>query len=108
MTDISDLEALAWLEPWELLPKERRPALERELRRELCAEHVLFGRDCVAVASRGDRDDVLFLVDGAQLVVVHLTWNEETDPGWPSTHRVADLDAFEVEMKRDNEGFLDF
>ena len=56
----------------------------KELRRELCASHALYGTWLLAVARKDDRDDFLFCFeDGVRVVQVHLTWREETAPNWP-------------------------
>ncbi len=65
-----------WLEPW-------RPVgggdvgLVEELRREVGAGHLLFGRETEALARRIDCDDVLFAtsIPSSPLAVVHLTWS---------------------------------
>ena len=100
------VKALEWLEPWDHpLDEERTQALERELRREMSGRHVLCGRSCVVIAARGDRDDVLFLVDGARLAIVHLTWSLESDPAWPSTSFIS-LEAFKDGMQRTHADFV--
>lgn len=54
---------------------------------EVPERHVLHGLKVRAIATRIDRDDVLFEVEGGQmpLAVVHMTWRKETDPRWPRT-----------------------
>ena len=67
-------------------PKTPADVLERELRREVCKGHPLFGVECRAIAfGREEPDDVLFLTDNpfAPLAFVHLTWRIESDPAWP-------------------------
>ena len=57
---------------------------------EICKEHPLFGRECVAVAYDADcPKDFLFLTDipDAPVVLVHLTWNQEPKPDWPFIKR---------------------
>lgn len=94
------LNALEWFEPWDHpLDEDRAQVLEGELRGEIGERHVLWGRSCTVVAARGDRDDVLFLVDGVRLAIVHLTWSQETDPAWPRTSFIG-LEAFKEEMKQ--------
>jgi hypothetical protein len=72
-------------EGWYLLSKESATAMEKELHREICKGHVLYGLECFAIARREDRDDFLFSVKGATAPIysVHLTWSEETSPEWP-------------------------
>jgi hypothetical protein len=74
------------LVPWQPIGQHAEE-LTAELRRELSQKHVLYGRDLKAVATRRDRDDVLFEIDNKDepLVVVHLTRRQETDPRWPTT-----------------------
>ncbi len=63
--------------------------MERELKRELSADHLLFGLPVKTLARRQDRDDVLFaLQDGTgRVAVVHLTWTRSPPerPPWPDT-----------------------
>lgn len=100
------LKALEWLEPWDHpLDEERAQALERELRREVSGRHVLWGRSCTVIAARGDRDDVLFLVDGVRLAIVHLTWSRESSPAWPSTSFIS-LEAFKEAMQQTYADFI--
>jgi hypothetical protein len=86
MTPPATIDDVIWLEPWALLEAQGRDALERELRRELIAGHVLFGREARAIARREDQDDVLFMVEAPeQLAVVHLTYVRDTRPEFPHT-----------------------
>ena len=76
------------LEPWEALAgSERSGFLNAQLETTLSEGHVLRGLKATAVASRRDRDDVLFEVEGGEmpLAVVHMTWQKETDSRWPTT-----------------------
>jgi hypothetical protein len=75
------------LPPWSALPVDRAELLTVRLQRELPRGHALYGITARAVASRTDRDDVLFELESSsmQLAVVHLTWRVETDPRWPSS-----------------------
>jgi hypothetical protein len=86
VTLLSNIDEVTWLEPWARLEEQDQDVLERELRRELIAGHVLFGRDARAIARRDDQDDVLFLVEAPpQLAVVHLTYVRESRPEFPHT-----------------------
>ena len=89
-------------EPWYRVSD---PCFVKELRREMCPQHILYGVQVKTVARRFDNDDVLFeLTDHTHTLVgspsppinspilnlrkamVHLTWGGlETDPAWPST-----------------------
>lgn len=73
--------------PWTVLPDDRAAALTARLHRELGRGHLPYGMRLRAVASRMDRDDVLFELEGSpmRLAVVHMTWRVETDPRWPNT-----------------------
>jgi hypothetical protein len=80
--------------PWQVIfdsPEAQR--LATELSSELSAKHVLFGLNASAVAKRIDRDDVLFELagGGTPLAVVHLTWQRESDPRWPTTRLFTSL-----------------
>lgn len=58
--------------------------LEMELRRELSGGHMLYGRAARAVGRHELMDDVLFELADGVLAEVHLTWNHETTPDWPT------------------------
>jgi hypothetical protein len=75
---------MEYLEPWFI---SNDPRLADELRRELPAGHILAGLPVIARARRQDRDDVLFeILDGSgRLAQVHLTYQAESDPRWPTT-----------------------
>jgi hypothetical protein len=82
-----DIEILI---PWEVIgnsPENRAELLSARLENEVPPKHVLYGLKVNAVATRIDRDDVLFEVAGGEmpLAVVHMTWRKETDSHWPST-----------------------
>jgi len=75
--------------PWWPVTPEHAEAIKAELRREICAGHVLFGRRVSAIGRRQDQDDFLFALsdDRYVLACVHLTFSKrpETDPRWPDT-----------------------
>jgi len=80
------------LTPWRIIEdspeiKDHAKRLADELESEVPPNHVLYGLKTRALATRRDRDDVLFEIEGGQmpLAVVHMTWRKETDPYWPST-----------------------
>ena len=83
-------ESLEILIPWRIITNTSEKKAElftAELSSELSPKHVLYGLRARAVAARIDRDDVLFEIEGADMVlaVVHLTWRKESDPRWPTT-----------------------
>lgn len=82
-----DSSQIQWRVPWLPVPLEHDAGTVSELRRELPAEHVLFGRTVQTVGRRQDCDDVLFYLGGfvPQFAVVHLTYSRETRPDWPHT-----------------------
>jgi len=60
--------------------------LEQELKWEVAAGHVLAAFAIVAIAVRRLQKEAIFwLPESDQWAVVHLTWNDEVDPRWPST-----------------------
>jgi hypothetical protein len=80
------------LKPWRVIDDSsdgpnRADRLAARLQSEIPKEHVLYGLRLRAVATRIDRDDVLFEIDGGQmpLALVHRTWRKETSPDWPRT-----------------------
>lgn len=83
-------EDIELLIPWQVIPlaqSGRSQSLSAELQREMCPGNVLHGLRANAVAVRNDHGDVLFEVEGGAmpLAVVHLTWQTESDPQWPTT-----------------------
>jgi hypothetical protein len=82
-----------WREPWYAISPDYAAKAEAEIHREMCAGHVLFGRSVTAVGYRQDCDDVLFYLgeSAPQFAVVHLTYQRETRPEWPSTALFATL-----------------
>ena len=105
MSLVNEVKALQWLEPWALLGGGRALELEKELRRELSWKHDLSGRRCVAVALRGDQDDVAFVVDSSSLAIVHLTWSVETGPDFPRTRELS-VAEFVAQMRLDHDDFM--
>lgn len=87
--------AYAWDADWEGIddPAEAS-ALARELAREVCAEHALFGRHVTAIGRSRTCDDVLFRLDDGTFAQVHLTWSVERSPLWPSTALYPDFAAW--------------
>lgn len=82
------VEEIQWRKPWVKVESDAREPLEAELRREVGAEHPLYGAQLLAVGRRLDCDDVLFaLTDEPQAyAVVHLTYaGRESSPLWPHT-----------------------
>lgn len=80
------------LTPWRVIDDSQEAAnraerLSTRLQSEVPPKHVLYGLKVAAVATRIDRDDVLFELAGGDmpLAVVHMTWRKETDPRWPNT-----------------------
>lgn len=73
---------------WQTLTKERAPALEAELAREVGSSHPLAKRSCRAVAMGEHPDDIAFIVDHVELWIVHLTWAIESSADFPHAARV--------------------
>ena len=89
---MSITDAIQVLKPWRIIADSsevpnRANLLSARLESELPQEHVLHGLNVRAVATRIDRDDVLFEVEGGHmpLAVVHMTWRKEKDPQYPHT-----------------------
>ena len=91
-----DASQIPWRSPWLPISPDNASNVEAELQRELPPRHVLFGRNAKAIAFRQDCDDVLFyLGDPApSFAVVHLTYQQETRPEWPSTTLFESLSAW--------------
>lgn len=113
---VKEISEIEWLEPWwcfYLDNPQLGPAFEDELRKELCNTHVLYPHRAraQAIAKRGDRDDVLFWLPGAdqEFATTHLTWSPEgeTNPRWPRTSLLTSLAEFSaLEMGPANREWL--
>ena len=70
---------------WSFLNGIVSPNLKYELQREICQGHPLYGKELTAIMRRKPFDDVLFLVEGADLpyYLVRLTWGYEDNPNLP-------------------------
>jgi hypothetical protein len=71
---------LPWTEPWSPLDGELQVGLAEELHREICnPEHILFGREVLAIGTRRGLDDFLFYLGPTppSFALVHLTWSRE-------------------------------
>jgi hypothetical protein len=81
---------------WVLLSEKESRAMEVELAREVCDQHILFGKQVNAVARAVDRDDFLFTAkaNDDNLYLVHLTWKQEIDPDWPTVDIFRYKDVF--------------
>lgn len=84
------------LEPWQ--QTDNAAFYETELKKELSFFHPLNWKRVRAVAIRTDRDDVLFEVlnGSSKYAVVHLTWQKESSPKFPSTHFYKDWQDFYI------------
>jgi hypothetical protein len=92
---LEDPSELAWPEGWEPLHYDEIPKFTRELRRELCADHILYKVPACALGRRRDADDFLFQIESlsGRFAIVHLTWQKETDPKWPNTSLYGSFEA---------------
>jgi hypothetical protein len=88
-----DPSQIPWRTPWHAIAPDRGARVEAELHREMDTGHVLFGRSVQAIGCRQDCDDVLFYLGESEpgFAVVHLTYQRETSPEWPSTVLFATL-----------------
>ncbi|ADB15836.1 hypothetical protein Psta_1154 [Pirellula staleyi DSM 6068] len=105
---------MKWLVPWHPVGEDSGQVggMEQELKRELSADHPLFGLPVKALARRQDCDDVLFaLQDGTgRVAVVHLTWtrNPPERPPWPHTTLFPSLENWAAKgMYADTEEFCE-
>jgi len=72
--------------PLEKVSSEEAEKFEAELQREMSNGHVLKDESFECIARREDRDDFLFYVTSIEkFAIVHLTWNVEKSPDWPTT-----------------------
>jgi hypothetical protein len=101
-----ELDKILWKEPWYY----DLSGLEGELAREVSPRHPLAGIEAIAIARRGDNDDVLFFLPNHDppLAIVHLTWHYESGATWPRVAFCSSAEEFStVHMKRDHEEYLE-
>ncbi|EAZ85664.1 hypothetical protein AB9L15_08240 [Lysinibacillus fusiformis] len=73
-------------DPWWLISKGMSESLNEELKKELSQQHILYGKEAIAVARREDNDDVIFWIEKMnKYAVVHLTYSIETSSEYPIT-----------------------
>jgi len=91
-----DPSRIQWRRPWLPVSPEFASSAEAELHRDVCRGHVLYDRPVKAIGHRQDRDDVLFYIGETppRFAVVHLTYQRETVPQWPSTAVFDSLEAW--------------
>jgi hypothetical protein len=93
---------------WHCLSQQSARQFEEELQRELCYRHVFYRVPAQALALLDRRDDFLFRVPDNCFAQVHLTWQHEIDPSWPSTEMFSSLENWRtviIEDKLDNHGY---
>jgi len=98
---------MKYLEPWESINGSPE-TLNQELTRELSAGHELYGLKFNAVATRCDRDDVLFKLEGhaQEYAVVHLSYSAENEPSYPLSRFYRNLESWIQQcMIPDNEEY---
>lgn len=71
---------------WEQPDHRQARALTPELARRLHPAHPLHGQSPVALAQACASDDVLFQCADGRLCLVHLEWQDSSDPALPDTH----------------------
>jgi hypothetical protein len=105
----SQYEDKEFLEPWYFVVSDG--SLEKELSNEVGHEHILYGRELVAVARKDGYDDVLFYFkyEPNSLAMVHITWKgkQEFEPHWPRTKVFDSWDEWMSQcMIPDNEEYM--
>lgn len=88
------------LEGWQSLNWLRGRRLVRALREQMAPEHPLNGIRLKAIMQSDHSDDVLYEMRDGRVALVHLTWQQETRPNWPSTSFFSSLRVFEAEIAK--------
>lgn len=106
------IDELDWLAPWRTLATEQEAiGLQRQLDREVTAQHPLFGRGATVKGRRIDNDDIVVVLFDGAYVVVHLTWSV-SDGGpfadeYPEWLSYGSLEDFVAAMLRDSRAYGD-
>ena len=84
---LEDPSELDWPDNWGALHYDDIPKFTRELNKEICKDHILYGLPLCALGRCQGNDNFLFQIESAaeKFALVHLTWRKETDPRWPTT-----------------------
>jgi hypothetical protein len=69
---------------WRDVKGDEATALQAELKRELCPEHALYGLEAEPWLICWPDKDVAFTLPDGRVVLVHLTFNPEISPAYPS------------------------
>lgn len=99
-----EIEIIKWQDPWYAHSSNE---IDKTLKSNLPAGHVLFGEEVRSVARRKDNDDVLFYLPGndVQFAIVHLTYSKETDPKFPHTVLLSTIEELRAKIVADIEEF---
>ncbi|WP_322027123.1 hypothetical protein [Burkholderia sp. BCC1977] len=105
-----DTEKLDWAAPWRPLSIEQESiGLQRQLDRELTAQHPLFGRGATVTGRRIDNDDILVVLCDGTHANVHLTWGlssvDEFAKEHPTWFAYGTLDDFVAAMLNDSRDY---
>jgi hypothetical protein len=85
-------------EPWFRPDEDLAEQLLTEAIREIKPGHELFGLGLTCVARCSGCDDTLFRCDDDTFAIVHLSWQSDEQPPWPSTTRLPTFIALELVM----------
>jgi hypothetical protein len=85
-------------EPWFRPDPVFARRLTKEARREIKAGHELDGLALECIARCSGCDHTVFRCADDTFAVVHLTWNSDEHPPWPSTTRLPSFIALEIAM----------
>lgn len=95
-----------WLEPWGAVSESQKAALKNQLQAEITFRHPLFGEQLEPIGRSFASDDILFVREGGELVVVHLTWSGLGDDEFPLTELFNTWSEFaSKKMALDNLGY---
>ncbi|GAB3806555.1 hypothetical protein GCM10028819_42140 [Spirosoma humi] len=95
-----------WLEPWGAVSENQKAALENQLQAEISFHHTLFGEQLEPIGRSFASDEVLFVREGGELAVVHLTWSRPGNDEYPLTEFFNTWSEFaSKKMALDNLGY---
>lgn len=78
---------------WMVLDSRQGGKMAKELHRELCKTHPLYGIEAMAYAKSEANDDVLFSMDNGKCVIVHLTYSKEDTGEYPRFIEFYDIES---------------
>jgi hypothetical protein len=87
---------------WVLLDNKENSYFLNELNNEINEKHLLYNRVKQAIMRRLSEDDVLYLCKDGKYVIIHLTYSEINETGWPQYKEFSTFEEAQEYIKSNN------